>query len=270
MADTERSMATGKAYTLPILTTLVLLLACALFSTKTTAQSPPLPYTGHRVALFDFKILKIRGKSVSLKCRIANTGREAAGANRTAAETLIELDTANLPAILWGHEGDLTDAARTQIPRVAPGEISSPIWLKFIVHAPPAPAEGGCPDLVLDTAYLSAYSDAAIAMRYILRNIGNAPVEVAGDKVLFGLNFYFNSGSKLTRGAIPAGNTAIMPGRETLTGWLAPGQKLSGEAVIDLKNRTKFAGNLLIELVPPSNMMECDRTNNTRAVLLNY
>lgn len=247
-----------------------LLLACTLFSTASIAQSPPLPYNGLRVALFDFKILKIRGNSVSLKCRVANTGREEVGAKKTVVETLIELDTANLPALLWGHESDLSDAVRSQLPRIDPGEISSPIWLKFAVRAPPAAVVGSCPDLVLDTAYLSTYSDAEIVLRYILRNIGSAPVEVAGAGVSFGLNIYFISGNKLTRGAIPAGNTTIILGRETLTGWLEPGQKLRGEAVINIKNRTKFARNLMLELAPPSNMQECDRTNNTRSVELKY
>lgn len=249
---------------------LFLLIACTLFQTTSTAQSPPLPYNGIRIALFDFKILKIRGKSVSLKCRVANTGREEVGAKKTAAETLIELDTASLPALLWGHESELADAIRSQIPRIDPGEISSPIWLKLAVHVPPASVEGSCPDLVLDTIYLATYSDAEIVLRYILRNIGTAPVEVAGDGLQFGINIYFISGAKLTRGAIPAGNTVILLGRETLTGWLGPGQKIRGEAVIDIKNRTKFAGNLLLELAPPSNMQECDRTNNTRSLELKY
>ncbi len=203
-----------------------------------------------------------------MRCRVANTGREAVGAKKSALETLVELDTANLPALLWGHESELADAARSQIPRIGPGEISPPIWLKFAVLLPHVPIVGSCGDLVLDTAYLSKYSDTEIELRYILRNIGAAPVEVAGDGAPFGINIYFISGGKLTRGAILTGNTTIMLGRETLTGWLGPGQKLSGAAVIELKNRTKFAPNLLLELAPPSNLQECDRTNNTRVMAL--
>jgi len=249
---------------------LFLLIACTWFPETSIAQSPPLPYTGLRVALFDFKILKIRGKSISLKCRVANTGREAVGAKKNALETLVELDTANLPAMLWGHENELSSAASTHLPQIKPGEISAPIWLKFTVHIPQAPEAGDCPDLVLDTAYISKFSDTEIVLNYILRNIGTAPVEMAGDGILFGINIYFVSGNKLTRGAIPAGNTTIVLGRETLTGWLNAGQKLRGETLIDLKNRTKFAPNLLLELAPPSNMLECDRTNNTRAVEVKY
>jgi hypothetical protein len=248
----------------------ILLLAGTLFLAPGHAQSPALPYNGLRIALFDFKILNTRGKTVSLKCRIANTGRETVGGKKTAAETFVELDTANLPAVLWGHEAALAETARSNLPKINPGEISAPVWLKFALRTPGMPTTGGCADLVLDTAYIYRYNGAEITMRYILQNIGNAAFAVTGDGIALGVNFYFISGNKLTRGAIPAGSSGILLGRETLTGWLNPKQRLLGEMVIDLKNRTRFAPNILIELAVPANLRECDRTNNTRAVTVKY
>ncbi len=249
---------------------LFLLFASTWWPVPNLAQSPALPYSGLRVALFDVKILNIRGKTVSLKCRMANTGRESVGGNKNTGETLVELDTINLPPRLWGHESELADAARNEIPRLGTGEISGPIWLKVTVRPPPAPTDGECPDLAIDTAYIYRYSDNEITIRYVLANIGNAAVEVASSVFNLGINLYFIGGNKLTRGAVPAGNTKVLQGSETLTGWLKAGQRLRGEIVIDLKNRTKFAPNILIELAPPPNLRECDRTNNTRAVAVKY
>ena len=179
----------------------------------------------------------------------------------------------NLPSLLWGHEAAVSAAVGAKIPRLKPGEISAPIWLKFSINVPaalPLPSSGTCADLHIDTAYIVKYTDMEIILQYILSNKGNAPLEVAGNTFQLAMNIYFISGAKLTRGAIPAGNAVVMLGRETLSGWLFAGQKLGGTAYIDLKNRTKFASNLLLELAPPSNLTECDRTNNTRWIEVKY
>lgn len=232
------------------------------------AQSTP--YNGLRIALFDVQLLQIKGKSVKLKCRVANTGRLEAGSKKNAAQTIVELDTSSLPPLLWGHETAIAGAALNHIPKLNPGELSDPIWLDLNIPGPTSIPLNGCPDLVIDSIYLVNYSDAAITLRYIVSNAGSTAVEVAGKTMQLGVNVYFISGNKLTRGAIPAGVTSIQTGRETITGWLNAGQRLQGEMTIDLKNRTKFARNLLLELAPPPDLTECDRTNNTRNLTLKY
>lgn len=235
------------------------------------AQGASQFYTGHRVALFDLQVLQVRGKSVRVKGRIANTGRLEVGAKKETDSPLVELDTFNLPALLWGHEIPLTTAVLRQIPRLKPGEISSPIWLDVTAVVPAPPPDGnGCPDLVIDTAFVLQYTSGEIRLRFHVKNIGNTPVEIAGKTVQTGVNVYFVSGLKLTRGAIPAGAVILQEGRESLTGWLSPGQKIQGEILVNLQNRTKFASNLLLELAPPPTLSECDRTNNTKSVALKY
>lgn len=254
-----------RIFTNPAVLLLFFFTICPL---KSNGQTGNEVYTGLRINLFDFKVLQIRGKTVLLKCRIANTGRQETGHKKNAERTLVTLDTFNLPAILWGHEAALAAAALNQLPKLQPGDISTPIWLDMVAKSPEENPEGtvGCPDLVIDTAYIFRYADDNIALRYEIRNIGAASVEIAGKGLQLGVNVYYISGTKLTRGAIPAGNTAIQIGRETLTGWLKPRQGISGEMMIGLNNRTKFAPNLLLELAPPPSLTECDRTNNTRSL----
>jgi len=208
-----------------------------------------------------------------LKCRVANTGRTEAGFKKNAAQTVVELDTLNLPTILWGHEKEVSTSARNNIPLLKPGEISPSIWLNVTATEPsvaPSATSITCPDLVIDTASILRYVENEMSLQYIIQNIGSAPVEITGKSLQLGVNIYFISGTKLTRGAIPAGNTMVEIGRETLTGWLIPGQKLRGETIISLKNRTKFAPNILMELSPPQSLIECDRTNNTRWIEVKY
>lgn len=232
------------------------------------AQTPVQNYTGYRIALFDFEVLQVRGKTVMMKCRIANTGRLEAGLKKNSRQTLVELDTLNVPNILWGHEEALVIAALNQLPRLQAGETSEPVWLNVSAgeRTPDENTPGACADLVFDTAYIGRYTDDEILLRYELRNAGTAPAEIAGKTIQVDINVYYVSGLKLTRGAIPAGNSSLGLGRETLDGWLNPGQKTAGEIVISLKKRTKFARNLLLELAPPPTLNECDRTNNTRCI----
>jgi hypothetical protein len=229
-----------------------------------------LHYVGWRVSLFDIEILKTRGNTAIVKCRVANTGRLEAGLKKNAAHTVVELDTMNLPPLLWGHTTSLASVARENIPKLRPGEISSAIWLDVPAVMPREAQAGDCADLVFDTTYITNIGDDRLTMRYVIANIGNAAAEIAQHGHPLGVNVYFVSGTRLTRGAIPAGNTTIEKGRETLHGWLNPGQKTSGELVLMLKNRTKFASNLLVELAPSSSASECDRTNNTRTIELKY
>jgi hypothetical protein len=225
-------------------------------------------YLGTSACLFDVKVLQVRNKSVRIKCRVANTGRLDLPGKKSDPAPVIALDTFLLPPVLWGHEASLSEAATGRLPRLKPGQLSDPIWLEVAVAIPPV--SDGCADLVVDSLYLGYYGAETLTLQYILKNAGVAPVQVAGGATPLGINVYFTSGNKLTRGAVPAGNDVVLTGRETLTGWLAAGQKMAGKLEIPLKNRSKFMPNLVVELAPPPTLSECDRTNNTKSFLLPF
>jgi hypothetical protein len=104
----------------------------------------------------------------------------------------------------------------------------------------------------------------------MVRNAGSAAANLLGesDKAEdnLALNVYFNSGTKLTRGAILAGGIFIQKGRETLDGLLLPGQVLAGEIEINLANRTRFTSSLVFELDPFQTVNDCNRANNTKGI----
>ncbi len=242
---------------------LILAWVGAMLPTLLNAQAETQDYKGHRAAVFEIRILQIKKNLVELKCRVVNTGRVRLGSHKEQTEVLLELDSINLPAILWGHEQVLSAAVKKTLPTLAPGEISAPVWLSFSVPSPGENTGGNdlkCADIQVDTFFISQFGKEDLLIKYVLRNGGDLAANLSNQSRV---NFYFISGTRLTRGAIVAGQSEIKTGRESLTGWLLPGQRIQGEARIALKNRSKFAPNLLLEVVGPADLVECDKTNNT-------
>ncbi len=251
-----------------------------------TAQSEAPIYKGLRISLFNVKILKQNKKTIQVLCQGANTGRlpiVTYGKNAaSAAALLVELDSFSLPALLQGREQLLSDALRRQKLRLEPGEIRENIRLTIPLrkqqdHPLPADKIGGnlCPDLIFDTAFVAQYNDKTMLLRFAVRNAGTAAANLLGDSGRsaadnVAVNVYFVSGAKLSRGAIYADGVFIREGVETLDGILLPGQVLYGALEISLKNRSRFSPNLVFELDPFQRVNECDRTNNTRAVLIEF
>ncbi len=243
----------------------LIFLAC-----KTTGQPA---YTGSRLALFDIQILQQKNQTLSLRCRMANTGRQTLGTKKTAADMVVEFDSIGLPSLLRGHEASIAEAARGNCPKLKPGEISEPIWLNVRLKSretEPTPGAGGCAEMVFDTAFVEEWGERTMRLRYFLKNTGNAPAHFFSKNAEPLVNVYFVSGTKLTRGAIPAGSTSIQKGRETLDGLLLPGQILEGTVEIGLKDRSKFSPNIALEFDPAQAMDECSRRGNVWVIGLRF
>ncbi len=248
----------------------VVLFFCIFLVIQSYAQSS---YTGLRVALFDVQILQQKNQHLSLRCRMANTGRQNIGAKKNAAEMVVEFDSIGLPNLLRGHESAIAAAARGSCPKLKPGEISEPVWLN--VRLRPREHEtvagtGACAEIVFDTAYVEDWGERTMRLRFFLKNTGNAPAHFFSKNAEPLVNLYFVSGTKLTRGAIPAGTTSIKKGRETLDGLLLPGQVLEGTVAISLKDRSKFSPNIALDFDPAQAMDECGRTGNVWVLKLRY
>ncbi len=264
------------------------LIACVLFISSAgilTAQSDAPIYKGLRISLFNVKILKQNKKTIQVLCQGANTGRLPIVTNgkktASSAALMVELDSFSLPILLQGREQLLADALRRQKLRLEPGAIRENIRLSIPLRKqagntlPPDTGGNLCPDLVFDTAFVAEYNEKNMLLRFALRNTGTAAAYLLGDSGRsaddnVAVNVYFVSGDKLSRGAIYADGVFIREGVETLDGILLPGQVLYGAMEISLKNRSRFSPNLVFELDPFQRVNECDRTNNTRAVLIEF
>lgn len=251
------------------------------------AQGDTPLYKGLRISLFDVSIKKQKTESVSIKLSVVNTGRLPVAfgkKNETPPENLvIELDTVNLPLVLQGRESLLTEAVRKEKISLQPGEMLLDMLLEIKLKTPDTttlPLPGGpasgqnCADLVFDTVSIIQYTENTMSLRYIVRNAGNTTAYLLGNtdnpEDNLAVNVYFTSGTKLTRGAILADGMFIQKGRETLDGLLLPGQMLEGEIGISLTNRSKFAPNLVFELDPFQTVGDCNRSNNTKGLTVEF
>ncbi|MCC7246252.1 MAG: hypothetical protein IT269_11280, partial [Saprospiraceae bacterium] len=251
------------------------LLGALLCSGELSAQSAV--YSGYRMAAFGFEIRQINARSVLLECNLANTGRLSLQLPERASETVIELDSMTLPTLLYGHEQAIQQALSSQKVNMAAGEIQQRISVRvnideFTVNNYPDQGPGVCPDLRFDTAYMTYIDEQVIVVRYAVRNFGDQSAWMLGERGELApdllVNGYYISGQKMTRGALPAGSELVKLGRETLDGWLHPGQVFWGEIRLDAKKRTRFSPNVALELDPFLVVQECNRTNNTVAVSL--
>ncbi len=257
------------------------------FAYNAAAQQEPPIYKGLRISLFGFEVIKSKPESISLRYRVANTGRLPVSIGKRKEKSpeslVIELDTVGLPVILQGREYLVSDAVRDEKLSLGPGEMLDDRKLEIKLNKkqpdrhsePVAKIPGkGCADLVFDTVLITEYTETSMRLRFVIRNAGDAPAELLGetgaDEDNLAVNVYFVSGSKLTRGAILADGIFVRRGVETLDGVLPAGQTLQGELNISLKNRTQFIPNLLFELDPFLKVKDCDRTNNTRAVRVEF
>lgn len=269
---------------LPLLSIVFLLAAASGISAQ---QESPI-YKGLRISLFGFEVLKTKPENVSLRLHVANTGRLPVSFGKKGAKApeslVIELDTLGVPVILQGRESLISDAVRYQKINLQPGEMMDGLKLEINLESqraggktspsdPSAPV-AGCADLVFDTANMVEYTDDIMLLRFVIRNAGKAAAYLLGatdaDEDNLAVNVYFVSGNKLTRGAILADGIFIHAGRETLDGVLLPEQHLEGEIRINLKNRTQFTPNILLELDPFLKVDDCNRTNNTTVVKVEF
>lgn len=246
-----------------ISTFLTLLFSTVLLTTSLFSQNE---YKGYRLALFDFSIIKVKNESVLLKCKVANTGVYESGVKNQSNPTIIELDSTNLPPVLWGHEEAIANAAINSNPRLKPGEISKYIWLQVEPNAPgPTVINSdfeGCSDLVIDTAFLTKFTERNLNLSVIISNQGNVPMLISGKKDKLGINGYFVSGNKLSRGAILAGKHFVAKDKESITGWLEPGERVLTSIQLDLQNRSIYSPNIYLELIAPPTQIECEVSNN--------
>ena len=243
---------------------LLLCFSTALLSAQNT-------YSGARIAIFEVQILQQKGQILQLRCRMANTGRQTLGSKNTSAEMLVEFDTLILPGLLRGHEAAIAAAVRGNCPKLKLGELSEPIWLDVRLQNRVAENETntkGCAEIVFDTAYVDTWTERSMQVRFWLKNTGNQPAQLFAKNLEPLVNVYFVSGTKLTRGAIPAGSSSLKKGRETLDGILLPGETLEGTVEFNLKNRSKFSPNIALDFDPAQAVEECGRSGNVWVIRL--
>lgn len=127
-----------------------------------------------------------------------------------------------------------------------------------------------CPDILFTNLKIIEQDDKWATLEYTIQNQGK------GDFHLFGvgegaeklaIRAYISGAPVLSRGALPIGGQFV----QAASGFspdLRPGQSITGKVRLDIRKKTRYMKSLILSLESDQFSHECDKTNNSRAVIL--
>lgn len=136
----------------------------------------------------------------------------------------------------------------------------------------PAPTRPGiaedCPDIYFHRLRIIEQDDKWATLEYTLGNKGHGAFKLFDKNLERLLIKAFISGvPTLSRGALPVGEQVVklQPGQPND---LQPGGTFTGRIKLDVRKKTRYLKSLILSLDSDQFKLECDKTNNTGAVIL--
>lgn len=141
----------------------------------------------------------------------------------------------------------------------------------FEIEKPKVAVKDECPDIYFAKLAILEQDDKWATIEYTVSNKGN------GRFILFGENngrqqhlairAYISGVEVMSRGALPIGGQFVkeIPGQ---IGILQPGESHTGKVKLDIRKKTRYMKSLILSLESDQFIDECDKTNNTGAVVL--
>lgn len=272
------------------------------------ASNDTVKYRGYRLHLTDFEILKQTDDWVKIKCTIVNSGRMAVDFSKKGTEHWVQVnfDQTLFAHKLGGLRENIRQAMYEENLHLSPGEVLRDKQLKVpviilrktekesntISFSTPEPEEeqvaftskGGneiypepesthekCPDIYFSNLRITEQNDKWATLEYTIENQGsgvfNLAMENGDQRENLAIRAYISGVTTLSRGAIPIGGqfVQIEPDRPKD---LYPGGKFTGKIRLDVRKKTRYMKSLILSLDSNQFHQECDKTNNTGAVVL--
>lgn len=177
-------------------------------------------------------------------------------------------------------------APRNEVPIFAPAEnedIDMPIHPEISgkgssteeeVQVPAASEKAAvekCPDLRFENLRIVKEDGKWATLEYTIVNDGEAAYHLfetgkGRDDGLI-IRAYISGVSSLSRGALPIGGQILQPAPGTKSE-LKKGEKHQARLKLDIRKKTRYMKSLILKLDGAQYAAECDRTNNTAAVVL--
>ncbi len=135
---------------------------------------------------------------------------------------------------------------------------------------PPGIAED-CPDIYFQRLRIIEQDDKTATIEFTLANKGFGPFQLfdkgskQSDRVL--IKSFISGVPTLSRGALPSGEQALKPDASH-SGELLPGGIFTSRIKVDVRKKTRYMKSLILSLDSDQFKLECDKTNNTGAVIL--
>jgi hypothetical protein len=128
-----------------------------------------------------------------------------------------------------------------------------------------------CPDLFFSNLRVLEQDDKWATVEYTVENQGEGAFQLAGSQgnhqERLAIRAYISGVAVLSRGALPIGGqfVRIEPGEPKE---LYPGGRYTGKLRLDVRKKTRYLKSLILSLESDQFHLECDKTNNTGAVIL--
>ncbi len=127
-----------------------------------------------------------------------------------------------------------------------------------------------CPDILFTHLMILEQDDKWASLEYTIENQGK------GDFHLFGtgegteklaIRAYISGAPVLSRGALPIGGQFVgaVDGHPSV---IQPGKSITGKIRLDVRKKTRYMKSLILSLESDQFAFECNKTNNTKAVIL--
>lgn len=131
--------------------------------------------------------------------------------------------------------------------------------------------EKKCPDLRFGSLRIVKEDQKWATLEYTIINDGEAPYHLfetqkGRDDGLI-VRAYISGVKTLSRGALPIGGQIIQPGQR-LKNKLEKGEEYQARIKLDIRKKTRYMKSLILKLDGAQYALECDRKNNTAAVIL--
>ncbi|MEZ4960063.1 MAG: hypothetical protein R2830_09650 [Saprospiraceae bacterium] len=127
-----------------------------------------------------------------------------------------------------------------------------------------------CPDIYFADLRILEQDEKWATVEYTVTNQGKGIFHVYGEKEgqedNLAVRAYISGVPVLSRGAMPIGGQIIQ--EDGRSGDLLPGESYTGTLKLDVRKKTRYLKSLILSLESYQFAEECDKTNNTGAVVL--
>lgn len=128
-----------------------------------------------------------------------------------------------------------------------------------------------CPDIYFQQLRIIQQDDKWATIEYTIANKGFGVFKLfekgAKNEEKLVVKAFISGVPTLSRGALPSGGQIVKPSAGQ-SGDLLPGDTYTGTMKVDVRKKTRYMKSLILSLDSDQFRFECDKTNNTDAVIL--
>jgi len=265
------------------------MVACNQVTTKasnTSTTSLSDIYEGYRLELVNLKITEDKGGTLKINGTLINTGKNKVSLPYKGKKNLvINFDDTLAENGLTSLSSDIQQALLRQRQSLEPGQIASNVSVKvkkgkeqtipsseedFITKGESLEIDV-CPDLRIDTFFVSKRTKKYAELSFVILNDGNGPAPLFGatkaEEDNVAIRAYASGTAKLSRGDLIIGGAYLKSGLKDKNGILSSKEQYTGKFRVDIRKKTRHMPYIILSVDDYQLLWECDEGNNVKKLL---